>query len=118
MNYHPENDMTEDEQAHWEAKAEEAGKGSGASACSRLPYPLRSAEELAGCLISHGLLDESAWHDPEGWDGGIEKRFVDDARRAGASRQNAGRQQGRAGGDRHASMRSPNGRIGRHRSSG
>lgn len=76
MNYHPENDMTEDEQAHWEAKAEEAGKGSGASACSRLPYPLRSAEELAGCLISHGLLDESAWHDPEGWDGGIEKDRV------------------------------------------
>ena len=34
MNYHPENDMTEDEQAYWEAKAEEAGKGSGASPCS------------------------------------------------------------------------------------
>lgn len=34
MNYHAENDMTEDEQAYWEAKAEEAGKGSGASPCS------------------------------------------------------------------------------------
>ena len=34
MNYHPENDMTEDEQAYWEAKAEEAGKGPGASPCS------------------------------------------------------------------------------------
>jgi CDGSH-type Zn-finger protein len=41
-----------------------------------LPYPLRSAEELAGCLIFHGLLDESAWHDPEGWDGGNEKDRV------------------------------------------
>ena len=52
------------------------GSGRRASPCSRLPYPLRCAEELAGCLISHGLLDESAWHDPEGWDGGIERERV------------------------------------------
>lgn len=53
------------------------GSGVAAAAiCSRLPYPLRNAEELAGCLIMHGLLDEDAWHDPEGWDGGADRERV------------------------------------------
>jgi hypothetical protein len=39
-------------------------------------YPLRSAEELAECLIFHGLLDEAAWHDPSGYDYGMNKDRV------------------------------------------
>ena len=51
-------------------------KGLNEDPCRPLPYPLRSADELAGCLIKHGLLDESAWHDPEGWDGGTDQDRV------------------------------------------
>ena len=35
-----------------------------------LAYPLRSAEELAGCLIAHGILEEEAWYQSEDFDGG------------------------------------------------
>ena len=49
---------------------EEANETSDETTCSRLPYPLRSAEELAGCLIAFGIVDEMAWHDADDYDGG------------------------------------------------
>ena len=49
---------------------------------------MRSAEELAGCLIMVGLLDENAWYDPDGWDGGIDRDRV--GRMIAESRGNAG----------------------------
>ena len=33
-------------------------------------YPLRSLEEFAQLLMKHRLMDECAWFDPEGYDGG------------------------------------------------
>lgn len=41
------------------------------SALKRVPYPIGTADELAECLIKHGLIDCNAWHDAEGYDGGI-----------------------------------------------
>lgn len=42
----------------------------------RWPWPFGSAGELAGSMIAQGLLEEAAWHDPDGWDGGVTARRV------------------------------------------
>jgi len=36
----------------------------------RTGYPLRSIEEFAQLMMKHRLMDECAWFDPEGYDGG------------------------------------------------
>ena len=57
MNYHPENDMTEDEQAYWEAKAEEVGKGSGASPCSPIDHLVILHRVLYNTVTDREALD-------------------------------------------------------------
>ena len=44
---------------------------SGANCPDTSCYPFRDSEEWAAFLIAQGLLEEQAWHDPQGWDGGI-----------------------------------------------
>lgn len=44
-------------------------KGSGSFA-GPTGYSLRSLEEFAQLLMKHRLMDECAWFDPEGYDGG------------------------------------------------
>ena len=41
-----------------------------ASSTARAGCPLRSLEEFAQLLMKHRLMDECAWFDPEGYDGG------------------------------------------------
>ena len=38
--------------------------------------PWQSLDEFASWLVASGLLDEMAWFDPDGWDGGSEKDRV------------------------------------------
>ena len=41
------------------------------NALRKVQYPMECAEQLAECLIQHGLIEEAAWHDYEDYDRGI-----------------------------------------------
>jgi len=51
-----------------EMKQDHAEKSRSGGECTG--YPLRSLEEFAQLLMKHRLMDECAWFDPEGYDGG------------------------------------------------
>jgi hypothetical protein len=57
-------------------------EGQIARSCSATGYPLRSADEFAGFLAAQGIIDECAYYDAEGYDGGAMMARVSRAWRA------------------------------------
>ena len=60
----------------------------GASCAPSHGYPLRSLEEFAQWLIKHGLLDECAYYDSDGFDGGRSLARLSNALRDAAGDNN------------------------------